>query len=321
MQTDAIQQDVSMEGAGGVDGAGTVGAATGSEPVLSPRELAMQEISQQLLESEAAAGFGVVTEATDEQAAVKLPEVLAEDQLAEVRVKVKVDGVEVEMPLSEVTKGYQKDVVASRRLAQAAEERKKLTAWENELKSREAALVSGDTLSSAVMVEDTDAQIKAAMAALVEGDEVAAAAALKSIIGNGRQETTQPVIDEDAIVAKAETRIENKKAWADFVGSNPAFADEASKQRQYGDYLFDSVFSPLVAAGELSYREALMKTADEVNQVFTPTQTPRQQKEERTSRIDNLPVAAGARAEQAPNKVRTPEEVLDEMRKARGQFV
>lgn len=319
MQTGAIQQDVSTEGAA-IDNAGTGGAATGSEPVLSPRELAMQEISQQLLETEAAAGFGPADDAGGEPAAVKLPDVLAGDQLAEVKVRVKVDGVEVELPLSDVTKGYQKDTVASRRLAEAATERKKLEVWEQELKGREAALVSSDALSSAA-VEDTDAQIKAAMAALVEGDEEKAAAALKSIIGNGRQETTQPIIDEDAIIAKAETRIENKKAWSDFVGTNPAFADETSKQRQYGDYLFDSVYSPLIATGELSYREALMKTAEEVNSVFTPAQTPRQQKEERKQRIDNLPVAAGARAVQTQAVPKTADDTINEMRKARGQFV
>lgn len=320
MQTDAIQQDVST-----ADQAGTVvddGAATGSEAILSPRELAMQEISQQLLEEQQAAGFGVPDEVREPEPA-KLPEVLADDQLASVKVKVKVDGVEVELPLSDVTKGYQKDAVASRRLAQAADERKKLEKWEGELKAREAALISDDS-SSSTQTGDTDSQIKAAMAALVEGDEVAAAEALKAILGSGRQETTQqPVIDEDAIIAKAEARLENKKAWDDFVGSNPAFADEASKQRQYGDYLFDSVYSPLISSGELSYREALMKTADEVNAVFVQqqAQTPRQQKEERKRGIDNLPVAAGARAAGNTTQPKTVEDTLDEMRRARGQFV
>lgn len=313
MQIDAIQQDVSNEGAGqGVP-------ATGPDAVLSERELAMQEITQQLIDSEIERGFGPAEIATDE--AARLPEVLAGDQLAEVKVRVKIDGVEVELPLSDVTKGYQKDTVASRRLAEAATERKKLETWELELRSREAALVS-QPLSSADDM-DVKAQIRAAMASLVAGDEVEAAEALEAVLGNRRQETTQPIIDEDTIIAKAEARIENKKAWADFVGTNPAFADAASKQRQYGDFLFDSVYQPLIATGELSYREALMKTAEEVNGIFVPekVQTPRQIKEERKQRIDNLPVAAGARANTQQNTPKSVEDTLDDMRRARGQFV
>jgi hypothetical protein len=168
-----------------------------------------------------------------------------------------------------------------------------------------------------------DSLIQAYNEAIVEGDTAEQNRLMRSIIEVGRPETTQqPVIDEEAIIAKAEARLDNKKAWSEFVGSNPAFADENSKQRQYGDYLFDSVYSPLIKAGEISYREALLKTAEDVNSVFVPTQpNTRQQKEERKQRIDNLPVAAGARAVQAAAKPKTPEEVLDEMRRARGQFV
>lgn len=309
--TGAIQQDVSTE---------VNEDAQPTEQMLSPREIAMQEISQQLLEVEQAAGFGIPDEVKEPEPA-KLPNVLADDQLAGVKVKVKVEGVEVELPLSEVTKGYQKDSVASRRLAEAAEERKKLEQWEVDLKARESLLISGDSSSSAQNTGDMDTQVKAAIAALVEGDEITATEALKAIIGNGRQETTHPVIDEDAIIAKAETRLENKRAWDDFVGTNPAFADETSKQRQYGDYLFNLVYSPLVAAGEISYREALVKTADEVNQVFVPqpAPTPRQKKEERKKGIDNIPVAAGARSVNNQAQPKSVEETLEDMRRARGQ--
>lgn len=314
MQTAAIQQDVSTD----VPGVNAVnqGAVTGSDAVLSPREEAMRAITQKTLEREIAAGYDPADAAP---VPPKLPEVLADEQLAEVKVKVKVDGVEVEMPLSDVTKGYQKDAVASKRLAVAAAERKKLEAWEQELRTREATLVLGDTLSS--NDEDMDSLIDAYNDALVEGDTAKQKELMKSIIGGGRQQTTQaPVVDEDAIIAKVEAKAENKKAWDDFIGSNAAFADETSKQRQYGDYLFDTVYSPQIRAGQISYREALVKTAEEVGKIFTPGQTTREQKEERKRGIDNLPVAVGARAASAKTGIKSHEETIADMRRARGQL-
>ena len=301
MQTDAIQQDVSTQ-----DEVND-GAATGSETILSPREQAMLEISQQLLEQQQAQGYALPKE--EVAPAVVIPQ-------GEQKVTVKVDGVEVEMLLSEVTKGYQKDAVASRRLAAAAEERKKLETWEHELKSREAALISGGTSST----EDIDGLIDAYNDAMVEGDTAEQKRIFK-LMNSGRQQTTQPVIDEEAIIAKAEARIENRQAWTDFVGTNPAFADSDSKQRQYGDYLFDQVYSPLIASGELSYREALMKTSEEVGKIFTPQQSPRQQKEERKRGIDNIPVAAGARAVSTQNLPKSTNDVISDMMRARGQLV
>jgi 23S rRNA G2069 N7-methylase RlmK/C1962 C5-methylase RlmI len=144
----------------------------------------------------------------------------------------------------------------------------------------------------------------------------------------GRQ-TATPSIDEEAIVAKAEARIEAKRqeaenadAWREFVESNPAFSDETSKQRQYGDYLFNTVYGPKLDAGEISYREALRAAADDVATVFrgeqeTPARTVR---EERKQRIDNLPTA-GARAVKPPSKAESVNDVLEEMRRMRGQPV
>jgi hypothetical protein len=239
-------------------------------------------------------------------------------------VRVKVDGEELELPLSVVTKGYQKDSTASRRLEQAAAERQDLEARKRELDNREAILKSVDQ-SSPIEVGDIDAQIKATVAAIVEGDEEGAAETLKKLIGHGRQETTRtPTIDEDAIIAKTKTQLRNEEAWDAFISSNTAFADVHSKERQYGDYLFDKVYAPLMKSGELSYREALEKTADDVNKAFAappPPPTPRQQKEERKQRIDNLPVAAGARAVTETAKTETTQQALDRMRAWRGQPV
>jgi hypothetical protein len=308
--------------------------ADGGADVLSPRELAMLEIEEQLNQHAVSAPPETETETQPIVTEPVLPEILADDQFDKLRVKVKVDGEVVELPLSEVTRGYQKDATASRRLSKAAEERKGLEAREQQLEERERQFAAAKAPPSPEADGDVDGQIKAAMSALVEGDEEAAANALKSIL-KGRQGTATPqMIDEEALLDKAERRIEakrqseeNEKAWSEFTGTSPAFADETSKERQYGDYLFNTKYSPQIQSGAISYREALVQAADEVTAVFQPQPaapaapgSSRQQKEQRKAAIDNLPVA-GARAVRQPEAVQTLADVLDEMRESRGQPV
>lgn len=330
MQTDAIHQDVSQGTSDAVSGAAT------DQAVLSPRELAMQEITEQINEQRETREPLVVESGAAVESAPVLPDVLAEDQLQQVKVKVKVDGVAMELPLAEVTKGYQKDAVASRRLAEAAEERKRLEALKAELAEKERQLEAQGALSTASLAddEDVDAQIAAAVAGLVEGDTDSITALLKKTLVGERQQTT-PAIDAAAIAAQVKQDLEAEQAasraqaegdaaWNDFVASNPEFANEDSQQRRYGDFLFDSVYGPQIAAGEISYREALTKTAADVAAVFQPTQqqpSSRQQKEERKQRIDNLPIASGARAVRQAPAVESREDVLEDMRRARGQVI
>lgn len=315
---DAILGDVSDAG----EGQDTAGAATESEMVLSPRDLMMQQITQQLDEERDMGGADDAGHISEVAVPAIVPQVVAEDQLAVMKVRVKVDGEELELPLSELTKGYQKDATVNKRLEAVSVERKKLDKWEQDLKGREAALVTVDQSSS---VEDTDGQIRAYNAALIEGDEDAATAAFKLIMGNGRQVATQPVIDEDALVAKTKAVLNSEKAWDEFIASNAAFADEDSPERAYGDRVFDKEFAPLIEAGEISYREALTKTAEKVALKFTPPAaeviplTTRQQKELRKQSIDNLPVAVGARVVKQPASANTPVDVIDRMKGWRGQ--
>jgi len=313
---DAIRKDGSGSETGEEGGEAT------DQAVLSPRELMMQEISDQIAGQQEAAAVADADAAASVNSPL-LPSVLDDDQLDKVMVRVKVDGQVVELPLSEVTKGYQKDAVASRRLAQAAEERKLLDAEKMALAEQKRQIETAGTLS----LEDdgdVDAQVSAIMAGLVEGDEEAASNALKSIL-KGRQSATP--IDEESLLAKAEARIEQKKietengkAWQEFVESNPAFGDETSKQRQYGDFLFVSVYGPQVQAGEISYREALSKAAEDVATVFSPPVNPRQSKIDRKAAIDNLPVA-GARSVRTVPAAESTEDILAEMRRERGQPV
>src|SRR5574343_492927 len=97
----------------------------------NPRMAAMEAIAESRRKSLAEEGVNIEpgpveqeqeTEPEDEQVdqvAVQMQEderPVASDQL---RVKVKVDGEEIELPLSEVVKSYQKDAAATRRLQEA----------------------------------------------------------------------------------------------------------------------------------------------------------------------------------------------------------
>lgn len=316
--TDAIpKKDVSQQDTGG------------NNDEMSPRELAMQEIEAQLNQQ---SDSQPKPEPEKIETETILPATLADDQWDKVKVKVKVDGQVVELPLSEVTKGYQKDAVASRRLAQAAEERKELEARKKELDDRETLLKAPPSAGpEAGDDKDVDSQIKVAMSALVEGDEDAAAEALKSILKGRRDTSTTPVIDEEALLTKAEQRIEGKrqaeenaKAWDEFIGTSPAFADQTSKERQYGDYLFNTKYGPQIESGEISYREALTQAAQDVTAVFQQQPSPqpgvRQQAQQRKAAIDNLPTA-GARAVKSAAAEQTTDDILTEMRQMRGQPV
>ena len=300
------------------------------EAPKSERDLALAEIEAELEQQPRLE----VLSADEEDAPKKserreAPEVLDEADYGTVKVKVKVDGQEVMMPLAEVAKGYQKDAVASRRLEQAARERQELELFRRQLAEQEQRLSQARQAPLSPegdAGDDLEAQIKAAMSALIDGDEDQAAQALRKVVG--RQAAT-PAIDEEAIIAKAEARIEAKRqeaenadAWREFVDSNPAFADETSKQRQYGDYLFNTVYGPKLEAGELSYREALRAAAQDVATVFQgePEAPARSVREERKQRIDNLPTAGARAVRQAP-KSESVEDVLEDMRRMRGQPV
>lgn len=299
---------------------------------LSERDLAMREIEAQVAAQRPYQPLSGEEDAEPEQEKPEIPDVLDEAAYDRVKVKVKIDGQTVEMPLSEVARGYQKDSVASRRLEQAARERQELEAIRNELAERESRLTATKMQQQPPSAETDaglDEQIKAAMAALIEGDEEEATKALREVLGRKGQPAT-PAIDEEAIIAKAEARIEqrrveaeNASAWRDFLDTNPAFADEASRERQYGDYLFNTVYGPKMQAGELSYREALVNAAQEIQSLFhvgSSAPQVRNEREERKAKIDNLPTA-GARAVSKPKQAESIEDILEEMRRERGQPV
>lgn len=237
----------------------------------------------------------------------------------DLRVKVKVDGVEQELPISEVVKGYQVSTAANRRMQEAAEMRKAVEA-------EKAALLAQQ--GQRQMSQGEPVEVSRFVDALSEGDADAATEILQGLIA---KPAAAPQIDETAIVERVQQQFETRQAWADFVRENPSFADrtdeqgnpaEPTQERQYGDFLFATKYGPLVEQGQLSYREALNRTAADVTQVFTRPdgkQVVRPQAEARRQGLDHIPTATG-RAQLPPDgsKVKSPAEIIADMRRARG---
>lgn len=319
MSGDAIHTDVSGQETGTSD----------QEEQLSERDLALQEIHDEV---HGGAGSSIAKEdEIDSQidAADALPEVLAGERLGKTKVVVKIDGEDVELPVSEVIRGYQKDSTASRRLEEAARERQRLEELKATLENGRDGSDDKNSLSTDEV--DVDEQVSAVMSALVEGDEASAAEALKRILAQGRGGKAATSVDHDALAEQIETRLEQKnqqrqqqdaqaRDWESFVGNNPMFADNDSPERVYGDHLFASRYAAQIEDGSLSYREALNKTAADVAKRFgvtVPTKDTRSDKVDRKRQLDTLSVA-GARAVKGQEHTETTEDVLAEMARSRG---
>lgn len=292
------------------------------EQALSPRELMLSQIDGRL-DEERQGQIWVEPETSQPGEPV-----LVED-LQQFMVRVKIDGKEETKPLAEVVGGYQKNTVASERLRQASQQRIELEARERALLERENQIQLAATASHEDPGDNDELDL--ALNALVEGDTTQAAKVIRDMVSKGRQ-TTTPAVDEAAITAQVESRLSGKNDWENFLRDNPEFREEyndqgqviLTKERQYGDFVYERDYAKRVENGEISYLEALNATAGEVRKTFSPPpakeqQTTREAKLERKRALDNLPIAAGARAA-GPDagQDESPSETIADMRRARG---
>lgn len=187
--------------------------------------------------------------------------------------------------------------------------------------------------------EDIDASVSVMAAALINGDEDTVAENLRNILKQGRQSKTTPV-DEEQIVSKVITKVtterqqeEGKKVWDAFVKDNAVFQDQfdsesgekvVTEERKYGDFVYEQNYREKVASGEISYREALEKTAETVGKAFAqqpeaPEKSELEKRQERKQDIDQLSVAAGVVADHKQSATEeSVSDVIADMRKGRG---
>lgn len=308
MSDDTIREDVAEE-------------QDEQERQLSARELAMQEISDKLDSARDLVEEDDEDDQTEQAATIPAPSENVE------RVSVKVNGQEREISLEELKASYQKDQAAAERLRQASEMQKALQERERELLEREAALNRHSDAPEASKERIRELR-RLAKNALLEGDVDASEEydnELDELLNHRAVSTRTP--DTGAIVAQITAQMEAQNALKEFFEQNPDLQDitdengsiTRTKQREYGDYVFDAKYKPLMDAGQISYREALNRTVQEVRAIFPQAAGIRGDIQERKRNLDTLPVATGARRVSATeDEDDSPAAVINQMRKARG---
>jgi hypothetical protein len=229
-------------------------------------------------------------------------------------IKVKLDGVEQEVPLSEVIKSYQKDAVASRRLNEASA---KLREAEEYLAKVKTSPVSE---SSPEVGEDATNIAKSAIEALLNGDEEGAAQSL-AMLATGRGNSTQS-FDTDDLAAKVKQQLDVDSALTKFSGeyadvvSDPHLANITNgflaEEMQSGVHA--TQYEALVAAGNRARGWLTDLTGGTTG---NQSSTIRNDRVAKKAGMEQVPTnsASAASQEEPPESA---SDIIAEMKKARG---
>ena len=260
-------------------------------PVRSPRELAMEQViasrkaaeaaeleqhrqdlkAQGLLvpEEESAAppagnegdGDELQRQLQEEQAAPK-PR-LVED-LDQTLVKIKVDGVEREVPLSELVRTAQKHEAADKRLAEATRLLQEAEARKREAEAQPAPAPQAPEQAKPDNVEktrqDREQKAKEFLEAMFHGDEDRATQILAGLMPESPppQETATKAPDPEELAAQVEASLERRSALKQFSTAYPEVLKDADLAA-----LADMKLARRLAQGE-PFSQALMSIGEEL---------------------------------------------------------
>lgn len=309
----------------------------------SARESAMEAIAAQRRQLLVADGVDIDTSdddvdpalnQDDTQLAAQLgqderPSPLASDTM---RVKVKVDGEEIELPLSEVVKSYQKDAAASKRLQEAT----RLLQIAEQQASKLAQNENQENNSSGQQVDpkpqDKEARrgkIKDAFTKLYEGDEDGAVEAMLQIVGeSGAPAATQqaPVIDTQAIAAQVRQQLDVESAYSETRLDYPELFSDTER----GVVLGKETLARMTAKESqgVPRAQAMHESAAEVAALFgiqkagrQSTEKPRTARDTKLERKANLDIPDSANVvagnKQSPAEAPNVSSVIAEMAKSR----
>lgn len=303
-QVDAIQQDVSTEE-----------QQTLTSPE-SPRARALAIIEEKnRLRMEEEMGVSLA-EPEPEPEPDQVEQQLADPEPAPAqKYKVKVDGQELEVPIEDLVRTYQKNTAADRRLEEAARilrESQELAAQESQPQQN---LPEPD--------EDLRTEAAKMLADMYEGNQEAATEAMVKLLSRakgGDQPTPQPTIDPDQLTAQVLERM----------ALNTAFE---RVKTDYPDIIADPNLEALAAmqinqqvqAG-IPRSDAMLSVADSLYKSLGKTPTGRQQttsqqrstRQENKERLDPVPSAsAAAVAPVSPMEANNPSALIQEMAKRR----
>lgn len=300
------------------------------ERELSPREEAMAAIAaSRTAEFEKETGVKldapvidpdvnpVITDPPSDPAADQLAAQLESTPAAPAMVKVKIDGIESEVPLEELTRQYQKNSSADKRLAEA-------TRLLREAEARQAPVAQTETPK----VEIDSESGKQFTAALFEGDETKASQAFADAVSKAVQvevakmERGNTIPDVQAITQTVKQQLVVESALEQSKTDYP---------QMYSDPDIEALGAAKIARKVndegLSFSDALKSVGTEFATKFgwnatgrqeTPVSTTaRTEKLERKAGIDNV-ASLNVKSTTQETPPQTTSDVLAEMRKARG---
>lgn len=339
-QTDALEQSENIN-SGATDDHGA-----DEQSVVNPRMSAMERIAEQRRSSLAAEGvdvsaMGATTPMASEDEALngnddtnnQLAAQLGQDERptpyasADALVKVKVDGEEMELPLSEVVKSFQKDSAASKRLQEATRLLQIAEQQANNIAKQPHQENNSDNADEPdpEKKEGRITRIKGAFSKLYEGDEEGAAEELLRLFDQGATLATQTTIDPAQIAAQVRQQLAVESAYGQVQSDYPELFSDTER----GIVLGKETFARLNAkeAQGIPRSRALQESAEEVAALFgiqkgrqqTPqTRTARDTKLERKANLD-IPESANVVAGNKQSHAEAPNvsSVIKEMAAAR----
>lgn len=276
----------------------------------------------------------------EDQIASQLGDALDPSKYNETKVRVKVDGVEQDLPISEVIASYQKNDAASRRLNEATAEAKRIVAEaetmaEARRKAAEDALRSAQQQQEKPKSDEDKAKLKAKYKELTEAQftgDIDRAADIQMEIDEMRSAPVKqaaPSVDLNAIVDELAPRITQK------VSLESAYAQfESDYSDVVGNPMLNSMavtkFRELTASGKdprTAFKESGDFVRSEVKKIaaqygMTESKTPDAAQDKLKRKEAAAPAAAVTGATVKPPEIPQPQSrssVLDEMRKSRGQ--
>jgi len=241
-------------------------------------------------------------------------------------VRVKVDGIEMELPISEVVKGYQKESTADKRLKEAALRLKEIEEREQSLAARgkEAIPEREEPTPSAQPDETARERAKRIIAALVEGDTEGAVNDLASVF-EAPTASKVPEFDQTKVVQLVQESLRQQEYEREFNQARESFVKNhsdlnenptlASMVNERYAVAVEAGYSPIQAT-DYAVKEVRQFVTDLTAKAAGPTSNNRQK---RKQSYDTITPASGRLDTSSQQQDDTsPASVIAQMRAARG---
>ncbi|ROH88000.1 hypothetical protein ED236_00460 [Pseudomethylobacillus aquaticus] len=239
-----------------------------------------------------------------------------------VKVKVKLEGQEVEMPLADVIRSYQKESVATRRLQEATNLKKEAEALLEKARAGGEPAAANQATQTPNQ-DDATGKAKSVVNSLLEGDEDAAVKALMELTA-GRENATQSTVDTGDVAAAVKQQLDVDSALSAFEKDYSDVLADPYLANMTNTFLRDEMDSGIHASPLDAMKVAGNKTRDWLASMGVVSQ-------EKSSTIRDNRVAAKAGMQQIPalsasagnggEKPETASSVIQQMKRDRGLLV